>query len=245
MRFRIHIPFIFLFLILFSVTSSLAGVKTAVKSPFAFLAVDSYEFEPVIDGAKVTYDFIIQNKGTATLKIENVKTGCGCTTVSYSREIPPDSLGKITVRVNTKGYGGRRLKKKIIAQTNDTNNSILYLSITGNVDKFADIIPGVVRLIGPSGKKIKTEVTIVPQEKYPFKIVKAGAENGKNINFKLKEVKTSSKLKYLLIIENQKKETGRYYDFIYLKTNSKINPEIRIGVYGNILDNHLKEETKN
>ncbi|MBU0768936.1 MAG: DUF1573 domain-containing protein [Proteobacteria bacterium] len=192
----------------------------------------------------MTHDFIIQNKGAMTLKIEKVKTGCGCTTVSYSKEIPPDNWGKITVRINTRGYGGRRLKKKIIVQTNDTNNPVLYLAVTGNVDKFADIVPGVVRLIGPSGKEIKTEVAIVPQEKYPFKIVRAWAENGKNINFKLKEVKTSSTTKYLLIIENQKKETGRYYDSIYLRTNSKIRPEIRIVVYGNILDNPQKRKTQ-
>ena len=34
-----------------------------------------YEFSPVLDGAEVVHEFVVQNKGTATLNIERVKTG--------------------------------------------------------------------------------------------------------------------------------------------------------------------------
>ena len=37
-------------------------------------------------------------------------------------------------------------------------------------------------------------------------------------------------------VENQKKQKGRYYDIIYLKTNKKPLPEIKIRVQGNITD---------
>ena len=43
--------------------------------PSAFFPETSYEFEPVLDGAKVVHEFVILNKGTATLKVERVKTG--------------------------------------------------------------------------------------------------------------------------------------------------------------------------
>jgi hypothetical protein len=39
---------------------------------------------------------------------------------------------------------------------------------------------------------------------------------------------------YLLTVENIKQETGRYFDTIILKTDSEIQPEISISVYGNI-----------
>jgi hypothetical protein len=48
-----------------------------------------------------------------------------------------------------------------------------------------------------------------------------------------------------LIIKNQKKEAGRHYDSIYLKTNSKMRFEIRVGVCGDILDIHQKGEKQN
>ena len=43
--------------------------------PVAFFPQTLYEFSPVLDGAKVVHEFVVQNKGTSTLNIERVKTG--------------------------------------------------------------------------------------------------------------------------------------------------------------------------
>ena len=43
--------------------------------PAAYFPQTLYEFSPVLDGAKVVHEFVVQNKGTATLNIERVKTG--------------------------------------------------------------------------------------------------------------------------------------------------------------------------
>jgi len=43
--------------------------------PVAVIPQTLYEFSPVLDGAKVVHEFVVQNKGTATLNIERVKTG--------------------------------------------------------------------------------------------------------------------------------------------------------------------------
>ncbi len=45
------------------------------SQPTAFFPETIYEFSPVLDGAQVEHDFVIQNKGNATLKINSVKTG--------------------------------------------------------------------------------------------------------------------------------------------------------------------------
>ncbi len=65
---------------------------------------------------------------------------------------------------------------------------------------------------------------------------------GKNIRYDLKPVKDSGGKKYLLYVENQKKQRGRYYDIIYLKTNKRPLPEIIIRVQGNITDIGLKNK---
>jgi hypothetical protein len=50
--------------------------KTSAKSTVsAYLPERSYQFKPVAEGVKVTHDFVVQNKGTDVLKIDNVKTG--------------------------------------------------------------------------------------------------------------------------------------------------------------------------
>ncbi len=48
--------------------------KTLV-SPSALIGQTIYEFESVVDGAEVVHDFVIQNKGEATLEIQKVITG--------------------------------------------------------------------------------------------------------------------------------------------------------------------------
>ncbi|MGD2270288.1 MAG: hypothetical protein PVI06_07815 [Desulfobacterales bacterium] len=111
------------------------------------------------------------------------------------------------------------------------------------MDKFATIAPPVARLYGLAGTPIKTNIQILPKEKYPFRIVEAKAKDGQNIRFRLQEQNSSQTVKYLLTIENKKKEKGRYYDVVYLKTDSKLVPQLRITVYGNINVAKVKSDT--
>jgi hypothetical protein len=43
--------------------------------PSVFFPMKVFEFQPVIDGANVVYDFVLMNKGSAPLLINNVRTG--------------------------------------------------------------------------------------------------------------------------------------------------------------------------
>ncbi len=95
---------------------------------------------------------------------------------------------------------------------------------------------GQVRLIGDADSKIKRTVTIVPEKKYPFKIKEVTAQKGKDIKFELTEKKSALNGEdgYVLTVENLKKNEGRYFDTLILKTNSTIRPEISIRVFGDI-----------
>ena len=53
-------------------TASLPG---GAGSPAVFFPEKVFEFQPVVDGAKVVHDFVVMNKGTTPLLIENVRTG--------------------------------------------------------------------------------------------------------------------------------------------------------------------------
>ena len=120
--------------------------------------------------------------------------------------------------------------------TDDPKKTSLSLTVAGLVEKFVTIIPKRVALRGFVGEQIKATAKIIPEEKYPFKIVGVEAFQAKNIDYKLEEAERSKGIEYVLAIENLKKDKGRYYDTIILKTDSKIKPEIKIRVIGNILD---------
>ena len=237
MRYHIHSVFVFALCILFFASNS-SGAEKTIKFPSAFLPTLKYEFPPVVEGLPLKHDFIIQNRGSAPLKILKVKPGCGCATVFFSKEVPPGGEGKITVKINTTGYGGRMLKKKIFVETNDHG---FFLTVIGNVNRFATVIPSSVKLYGLEGKQITATVTIIPDKKYLFKIVGVSAKNGKNINFRLEETKDTKGTRYLLSIENMKKKKGRYKDIVFLKTDSKIRPEIKISIHGNITEGTRKK----
>ena len=103
------------------------------------------------------------------------------------------------------------------------------------MEKLVTIKPKWVRLNGPAGQPIRVSVTIIPDEKYQFKIYEIKAKHGKLIRYSLSEDKSPNGLRYLLTVENLKKEKGQYRDTIYLKTTSKYRPVININVYGNIV----------
>lgn len=124
------------------------------------------------------------------------------------------------------------MKKGAVVYTNDINRPKQNLFISGSVDIFATIRPQHLSLRGYAGETIKGKVTIVPEKKYPFKILDTRAKNGKHFSFKLDEVKKSGSQAYELKIENLTRETGRYHDTIILKTDSQVRPELNVRVYG-------------
>lgn len=107
------------------------------------------------------------------------------------------------------------------------------MRIKGTVEKFVTIDPKRIKLKGKPGEQLKMSAEIIPEKKYPFKIIAGKAKKGEFIDFKLEEAE--DRKKYLLTVENQKKDEGRYFDSIVLKTDSKIRPELTIRVFGEIV----------
>ena len=124
------------------------------------------------------------------------------------------------------------MKKTANVYTNDKNRPQQDLVISGQVDSFATIRPQHISLRGQVGDSIKGVVSIIPEKKYPFKIIDARAETGKNISIQLDEIKNSNGAGYELKVENLSQKSGRYYDTIILKTDSKVQPELSVKVYG-------------
>ena len=124
------------------------------------------------------------------------------------------------------------MRKSAGVYTNDKTRPRQDLVISGEVEKFVTIRPQHANMRGFVGDPIKGTVTIIPEKKYPFKILNLRAQDGKYIKYQLAEIKESDSMAYTLNIENLKKDAGRYYDSIILETDSKIRPQLSIRVYG-------------
>ena len=108
-----------------------------------------------------------------------------------------------------------------------------------------DLNPRYVRLTGRIGDKIAVPVTIVPTSKYPFKIKEVTARTGTAIKYSLAERSQAEGGGYNLLVENTRSVKGRYVDVLTLSTDSDIQPQLLVRVYGNILAPATTQPKKN
>jgi len=144
--------------------------------------------------------------------------------------------------VDTNGYGGTLLKKSVMVETSAAKQPNVSIEITGNVEKFANITPNKLILRGNAGEPITGTVTVSPDPKYPFRVLETKPKNGTDIQARIEEKQENNTTTYIITVENLKKDPGRYYDVITLKTNSPVKPEIQLSVYGQILEAVKKTE---
>ena len=79
MAFRAHVAMILILCFFIPLPIVVAADKSDESgdrsNPKIFLPETRFEFSPVLEGTKIVHDFAVQNKGSAVLKIERVKTG--------------------------------------------------------------------------------------------------------------------------------------------------------------------------
>jgi hypothetical protein len=109
---------------------------------------------------------------------------------------------------------------------------VVRFTITGWVQRFATVEPERIVLRGRPGEELKASVKIVPDEDFPFSILQAKAKHGRFISIALEDLKGSEQKGFLLTVVNLRKNPGRYFDVVSLKTDSAIRPELRVNVSG-------------
>jgi uncharacterized membrane protein YciS (DUF1049 family) len=71
MKFRI---FVIIAIAFFLAGTTIGAENNLSVTPSVLVPHPKYNFESVVDGAQVIHDYVIQNKGAATLEILKVKT---------------------------------------------------------------------------------------------------------------------------------------------------------------------------
>lgn len=94
-----------------------------------------YDFGKVPQGPPLYYNFIFTNKGSGILKIENIRTRCGCiaATAGEKKDYKKNESGEIKVEFITVGRQGHQ-EKGIVVVTNDTINSEISLRVKCDID---------------------------------------------------------------------------------------------------------------
>jgi hypothetical protein len=122
------------------------------------------------------------------------------------------------------------MEKSVEVMTNDPQEPVVQLMIKGQVDRFVTITPRVLNLRGVSGETLRGTVNIVPEEKYPFKIIGTQPVDGK-LKVQLNEVQVGGRPAYNLIVENLNTDAGSFNDMVRLKTDNPLQPEMEVRVF--------------
>src|SRR5206468_1084561 len=97
-----------------------AGLGAAEEGrPRIALDEPVFDFGTVDRGARVDHTFRVPNRSGATLRIDHVKSSCGCTVAVLSeREVPPGGEARVALSLDTARLAGRTTKT-VNVYTND------------------------------------------------------------------------------------------------------------------------------
>ena len=104
--------------------------KTPTQAQITFTEME-HNYGNVEKGGNGVCEFVYKNTGKAPLMLTDVRSSCGCTIPSWSREpLMPGKTASIKVKYNTNNVGP--INKSITVESNAGNNRVV-LKIKGTV----------------------------------------------------------------------------------------------------------------
>jgi hypothetical protein len=196
--------------------------------------------EPVFDfgtaeqGTKVEHVFRLHNRGSALLRIDHLKSSCGCLAgMASAPDVPPGAEGRINVVLDTARIVGRTTKV-ITLYSNDPGAPTAALALTGQVlaDLVADPTPlylGKVR----RGERVEREIRVVsgrPNASYEVTAV----ENQHPFLHATLERLPDAPGQRVVVRLDAEAPIGRFNDQLSLRTTSPSQPNVIVPVFGSV-----------
>jgi hypothetical protein len=248
-------------LALYTVYMLIVAVSTAVSAvesgPDIHFDELEHDFGKINQNEKHTHVFKFRNMGDATLKIEQVKTSCGCTATSISGdEIPPKETGELEVQFSS-GTFEDAVSKTVYVHSNDPDEAITKLKIKATIHTVISVKPRLIYFgridkgqsatkdakiyINEEGVKITgvestseylSAKVLNPDWVQDNDVVPTGSDNEAK-KYSILQVKLSSDAK-----------VGRFSDRIKISTDSPKKPFLYVSVQAEVLGEvRLKPQT--
>ena len=151
---------------------------------------------------------------------------------SFDHTIPPGGEGKVTLKVDTRGYQDK-VRKSARVYTNDPKNPVMTLSLDVFVKVPIFVSSRYVRLEGLPGDKMSKAVDIKAQKEKPLTLKPLSFNLDAKATYRIEEIVPGKEYKVSFANISETAET--YLGFLRLKTNYPENPEISIRIRGKFL----------
>ncbi len=124
-------------------TTDSEGLEISATGPYpkAVVPETTYHFEPMSVGASQSHTFIIKNEGEAPLRLKKGETTCKCTLSDLAKDsIPQGAQAEVELTWTPKSSGPDFTQEASI-HTNDPDNKLIRLTVTGPVHELLTIHP--------------------------------------------------------------------------------------------------------
>ncbi len=209
--------------------------KEQGPGPKAEFIKPDHDFGEQWVGGTMKHAFEVRNIGEKTLKILNVKPGCGCTLAGkYDKVIEPGAIGKIPVSVNSRKLYGK-FRKTIRVSTDDPANQSATLSIAGEIKHYVEVAPRSAnfRQLKPTEEKDVT-LKLKNNGDQPLQLTLAKPKLSDSFTVEIVENVPGREFDLVVHARPPYKE-GRISGTINLKTNNPKQADLKIRVAGTAL----------
>jgi hypothetical protein len=188
-----------------------------------------HDFKNVLEGELIEHTFEVLNQGDEDLKIERVKPECTCSVAHFDPLIPPNGEGKITVKIDTKGFEGpERWVVKVFS--NDPRWKEAVLDLRANVKPVIRITGSPVFLGGNKKTSTSGEVEISTGLEKPLILTPERFTLSGKVDYFISEIEKGKR--YKVTFQHVAAKRENYRGFLKLKTNLTEKPDVTIWLIG-------------
>lgn len=204
-------------------------------APRIVFAEPVYDFGKVEQGEQVTHMFRFTNQGGQELRIESVKTSCGCTAAVISEDvILPGKEGTISATFDTTHFSGEKAKG-ITVYSNDPLQPVATLTLQGEITIEVGVEPAQLYLGRVRrGAEATRTIEVLYDAQKPIDITKI-VNSHPSVSVRAEDLsKDGKKGKKLFVVLKKDAPLGRLNDEIVLSTTSSKKPVVEIPIFGSI-----------
>jgi hypothetical protein len=217
-------------LVCLSVSPAFAAPNLQVDNP-------KYDFGEVLQGEKVLHVFEFVNKGDETLKIDRVRSSCGCTAALVSeRNIPPGGKGELQANFDSTRFRDA-VSKTISIYSNDPVRPIVQLQIKGKVLETVAVLPPQINFGNVVAQKpVVSSILLRNQGGKPLTLGKPHSTAAELV-VKISEAAFADGDEVTLELQlTPKPGQGRFSGYVMVPVDGVPKNELRIPVYATISD---------
>jgi len=87
----------------------------------------------------LSHSFVVINRGTDTLRINNIRPSCGCTVSKFDSIIAPGRTGQVVAEFNSRGRTGQQ-RNSLLVSSNDPDSAQIRLNVQVFISAPLDIV---------------------------------------------------------------------------------------------------------